>query len=105
MNSLVKGEMWIIKRNLADKCFHFIDFDFRYSGLNCRIRSKTYEPLNNNGAPRPVKTFDEFRSTVVPMLLALGPFSADDPVLLYKILRILKSSLGIVCIKELTVRN
>ena len=93
------------KRNWADECFHVIDFDFRYSGLNCRIRSKTYEPLNNNGAPIPVKTFDEFRSTVVPMLLALGPFSADDPVLLYKTLRILKSSLGIVCIEELTVIN
>ena len=68
----------------------------RYSGLNARIRTKTYQPLNNKGAPTPVKTFEEFRNTVVPMLLALGPYSADDPVLLYKTLRILKSSLGIV---------
>ena len=72
-------------------------FIFRYSGLNSRIRTKTYEPLNNKGAPLPVKTFEEFRSTIVPMLLALGPYSSDDPVLLYKTLRILKSSLGIVC--------
>ena len=76
----------------------YLKLKFRYSGLHSRIRSKTYEPLNNKGAPSPVKTFEEFRLTIVPMLLALGPFSADDPVLLYKTLRILKSSLGIVCI-------
>ena len=89
--------------------FSFISFKtsltikFRYSGLHSRIRSKTYEPLNNKGAPSPVKTFEDFRSTIVPMLLALGPYSADDPVLLYKTLRILKSSLGIVRILNTTV--
>ena len=68
----------------------------RYSGLNTRIRSTTYNPFNNKAAPVPVNTFKEFRLTIVPMLLALGPYSADDPVLLYKTLRIIKSALGIV---------
>ena len=29
------------------------------------------------------------------MLLALGPYAYSDPVLLYKVIRIIKSSLGI----------
>ena len=45
-----------------------------------------------------MNTFEEFKTIVVPMLLALGPYSADDPVLLYKSLRIFKSALGIVSI-------
>ena len=73
-------------------------FQSRYSGLNPRIRTKTYNNLKNKGAPSPVNTFEEFKRTVVPMLLALGPYSADDPVLLYKSLRIFKSALGIVSI-------
>ena len=51
----------------------------------------------------PVKTFEEFRMTIVPMLLALGPYSSDDPVLLYKTLRIMKSALGIVSNNLITV--
>ena len=74
----------------------FFEITCRHSGLNSRIRTKRYEPLNNKGAPLPVRTFEEFRKTVVPMLLALGPYSVDDAVLLYKTLRILKAALGIV---------
>ena len=33
---------------------------------------------------------------MVPMLLALGPYASDDPVLLYKVLRVLKADLGVV---------
>ena len=73
----------------------------RYSGLNARIRTKKHEPLNNKGAPTPASTFEEFRTIVVPMLLALGPYSSDDPVLLYKVLRILKAALGIVSLLEI----
>jgi hypothetical protein len=40
-------------------------------------------------------TFEDFKETVMPMLLALGPYAYHDGVLLYKILRILKSSLRI----------
>ena len=77
--------------NLAKK-----NIRFRYSGLNPRIRTKRYEALNNKGAPPQAKTFEEFKEIVVPMLLALGPYSADYPILLYKVLRIMKSALGLV---------
>ncbi len=60
-------------------------------------RSKRHTAeLPNSAAPSPVTSFDEFGTIVVPMLLALGPYAFDDVVLLYKVVRILKSALGIV---------
>ena len=38
---------------------------------------------------------DQLETNVVPMLLALGPHASQDPVLLYKMLRICKTGLGI----------
>ena len=68
----------------------------RYSCLTTRIRSASYAPLANRGAPKPAATFEEFKTTVIPMLQALGPYAVDDPVLLFKVLRILKHASGIV---------
>jgi len=67
----------------------------KYSGLSPRIRSTKYPPLNNKGAPKPAEDFEEFKETVVPMLQALGPYAVDDPVLLFKVLRVLKHASGI----------
>ena len=58
-------------------------------------RTRARPPLGNSSAPRPAETFGEFRETAMPMLLALGPYAYSDPVLLYKIIRIIKASLGI----------
>ena len=52
--------------------------------------------MNNKGAPKPAEDFEEFKETVVPMLQALGPYAVDDPVLLFKVLRVLKHASGIV---------
>jgi THO complex subunit 2 len=59
------------------------------------VRTKKHEPLKIKGARTPASTFEAFRTIVIRMLLALGPYSSDDPVLLYKVLRILKAALGI----------
>ena len=52
--------------------------------------------MANASAPTPVGTYEEFQSTLMPMLLTLGPYIHTDPVLMYKILRILKAALRIV---------
>ena len=63
-------------------------------------RTTAHPPLANKSAPKPAETFEEFQETVVPMLLALGPYAYTDPVLLYKILRIMKAALGIVSTRK-----
>ena len=68
-------------------------------GTTVGRRTKSYSPLKNSSAPRPAETFEEFRATVMPMLIALGPYAHSDPVLLYKVLRVVKASLGIVSLQ------
>ena len=65
------------------------------SGLCSRIKTKTHPRPDNVHFPAPAQTTDELNSLVVPMLLALGPHASEDPVLLYKLLRICKSGLGV----------
>ena len=67
----------------------------KYCKLGSRTPSRHYEPLTTEGAPAQARTFEEFRDIVVPMLLTLGPYAYHDAVLLYKVLRICKSSLNI----------
>ena len=52
--------------------------------------------MANSSAPEPVKNYEEFKATVVPMLLTLGPYIHSDSILMYKILRVLKAALKIV---------
>merc|ERR1719347_549001 len=65
------------------------------SGLCSRIKVKTHQPLDNEHAPPQAKTFEDLKTHVYPMLLALGPHAQADPTLLYKVLRICKTALGI----------
>ena len=65
------------------------------SGLNLRIKSKVQPRPDNNHFPVQAQSTDDLGNHVVPMLLALGPHASQDPVLLYKMLRICKSGLGI----------
>merc|ERR1719347_554172 len=66
------------------------------SGLCSRIKVKTHQPLDNEHAPPQAKTFEDLKTHVYPMLLALGPHAQADPTLLYKMLRLCKSALGIM---------
>ena len=71
-------------------------FSLRSSGKASVGRGEKYPPLANKGAPKPVKTFEEFKTRVMPMLAEMGPYGYTDPILLYKISRILKAALQIV---------
>ena len=82
--------------NLSRLIHVLIDPVYRlHSGLCARIKVKTYKPLESEFAPKQAKTFEDLKKHVFPMLLALGPHAQSDPTLLYKILRLCKSSLGI----------
>eukprot|EP00090_Calanus_glacialis_P000154 TRINITY_DN1009_c0_g1_i2.p1 TRINITY_DN1009_c0_g1~~TRINITY_DN1009_c0_g1_i2.p1 ORF type:complete len:1411 (-),score=541.96 TRINITY_DN1009_c0_g1_i2:289-4521(-) len=66
-----------------------------HSGLCSRIKVKCHQPLDNVHAPPQALTFDDLKKHVFPMLLALGPHAQADPTLLYKVLRICKTAMGI----------
>lgn len=65
----------------------------QYSGLGSRIKTKHHDLASSE--TKQARTYEEFRDIVVPMLLTLGPYAFHDGVLLYKVLRILKSALKI----------
>ena len=65
------------------------------SGLSARIKKKVRPRPDNDHFPAQAQTSSELKRDVVPMLLALGPHASQDPVLLYKMLRICRSGLGI----------
>ena len=65
------------------------------SGLSHRIKTRLHPRPDNDHYPAPCVTIQDLGNNVVPMLLALGPHASHDPVLLYKILRICKTGLGI----------
>lgn len=65
------------------------------SGLCSRIKTKTHPRPDNDHFPAPAQSSADLNSLVVPILLALGPHASQDPVLLYKMLRICKSGLGL----------
>ena len=64
-------------------------------GLSARIKKKPRPRPDNDRYPAQVETSAELRSHVLPILLTLGPHASQDPVLLYKMLRICRRSLGI----------
>ncbi|XP_013175234.1 PREDICTED: THO complex subunit 2 isoform X1 [Papilio xuthus] len=63
---------------------------------HCRVAPKIIgipvPPLKSNLAPRACKTFQDMKETVIPALIILGPSLHHDPVLMYKIIRILRTS-------------
>ena len=64
-------------------------------GLHERIKTKLHARPDNDHYPPLCVTIPDLSSCVVPMLHALGPHASQDPVLLYKLLRICKTGLGI----------
>lgn len=85
-----------ISRQLCKLIHILVDPVYRlHSGLCSRIKFKSHKPLDNDYAPPQATTFEDLKTYVFPMMLALGPHAQTDPTLLYKILRICKSALGI----------
>ncbi|XP_049865529.1 THO complex subunit 2 isoform X2 [Pectinophora gossypiella] len=60
-----------------------------------KIIGKPVPPLKSSLAPRACKTFEDLRETVIPALILLGPSLHYDPILMYKIVRILRTSRGL----------
>lgn len=47
----------------------------------------------NSLSLKPVLTLEEFRDVVLPMLITLGPGLHRDPVLMFKVIRIVRKAL------------
>ncbi|XP_068627551.1 THO complex subunit 2 [Battus philenor] len=62
----------------------------------CRVAPKIIglpiPPLKSKLAPPACVTFEDMKETVIPALILLGPSLHYDPVLMYKIIRILRTS-------------
>ncbi|VVC89139.1 unnamed protein product [Leptidea sinapis] len=57
-----------------------------------KIIGKPVPPLKSTLAPKACKTFEDMKDTVIPALILLGPTLHYDPILMYKIIRILRAS-------------
>lgn len=64
--------------------------------IHCRvapkIMGKVIPPLKSSLAPSACKTFEDMKETVIPALILLGPSLHYDPILMYKIIRILRTA-------------
>ncbi|XP_045492361.1 THO complex subunit 2 [Colias croceus] len=62
----------------------------------CRVAPKIIgtpiPPLKSNLAPKACKTFEDMKEVVIPALILLGPALHHNPILMYKIIRILRTS-------------
>ncbi|XP_064073482.1 THO complex subunit 2 isoform X3 [Vanessa tameamea] len=67
---------------------------------HCRIApkiiGKPIPPLLSSLAPTPCKNFEDMKETVIPALVLLGPSLHYDPILMYKIIRILRTARTLV---------
>ncbi|XP_053599966.1 THO complex subunit 2 [Plodia interpunctella] len=57
-----------------------------------KILGKPVPPLESSLAPSACKTFEDMKETVIPALILLGPALHHDPILMYKIIRILRTA-------------
>ncbi|XP_054259118.1 THO complex subunit 2 [Macrosteles quadrilineatus] len=64
----------------------------KHSGLGPKIPGRPVPPPKSRLAPPQAFTLLDLRNDVMPMLYALGPALHQDPVLVYKIVRILRSA-------------
>ena len=67
-----------------------------HSGLCPRIKVRTHPALDTPNAPPQARSYEEVKYHALPMLLCLGPHAHQDPTLLFKVLRLCKSALGIL---------
>ncbi|KAJ2950525.1 hypothetical protein O0L34_g8768 [Tuta absoluta] len=64
----------------------------RHCRVAPKIIGKPVPPLKSSLAPRACETFEDIKETVIPALILLGPSLHYDPILMYKIIRILRTS-------------
>ncbi|CAH2979751.1 unnamed protein product [Chilo suppressalis] len=57
-----------------------------------KILGKPIPLLTSPLAPKACNTFEDIKETVIPALILLGPSLHHDPILMYKIIRILRTS-------------
>lgn len=67
-----------------------IDPIYRNKCLITSIKGKSIPAHENKLAPQPVNTMEDLRLNAFPMFIALGPSLQNDPVLLYKLIRIMR---------------
>lgn len=67
-----------------------IDPIYRNKCLITSIKGKSIPAHENKLAPQPVNTMEDLRLDAFPMFIALGPSLQNDPVLLYKLIRIMR---------------
>lgn len=68
-------------------------FLFRLSGLPSILSSRIKLPQENLYSMKPIDDIASFRTTIMPMLLAFGPYLYRDSLLLTKLIRILGTTL------------
>ncbi|KAL4708772.1 hypothetical protein ACJJTC_011736 [Scirpophaga incertulas] len=64
----------------------------KYCRVAPKIIGKPVPLLTSPLAPRPCYTFEDMKETVISALILLGPSLYHDPILMYKIIRILRTS-------------
>lgn len=71
---------------------------FRVFNLHSKSVNHTVDVQQNSRSLKPVLVLEEFHAVVIPMLIALGPGLYRDPVLMFKVVRIVREALTNVCI-------
>lgn len=71
---------------------------FRIFNLHSKSVKHLIDAPENSLSLKPVLTLDEFREVVLPMLITLGPGLHRDPVLMFKVIRVVRKALTNVCI-------
>lgn len=70
-----------------------IEIFFSVFNLHSKFSRKTLKLSDNAFSIKPVSTFQEFHNVVMPMLITLGPGLHRNPVLMFKIVRIVREAL------------
>lgn len=65
--------------------------------LHSKSVKHTTNIQQNSRSLTPVLTLEEFHEVVLPMLITLGPGLHRDPVLMFKVVRIVREALTNVC--------
>lgn len=70
---------------------------YRVFNLHSKSVKKSNDVQKNSRSLKPALTLEEFHDVVLPMLITLGPGLYRDPVLMFKVIRIVREALISVC--------
>lgn len=76
---------------------------FRVFNLHSKAVKHSTDVQLNSRSLKQVLTLEEFHDVVLPMLITLGPGLHRDPVLMFKIIRIVREALTNVSIYKLNI--